>query len=249
MAKSKNFVFSPGEIIRRIRDTLSRYAQAEDLFGIVKELVQNAEDAEAPRLLIAWIPQLPGAEHPLLRGPGLAVINDGHFEPAKDGRAIRRFGLNSKAADATSIGKFGLGLKATVVRGLGSESGHNAVSVAPATIIRAGERRLKSVLDRPPGSIGGTGQAKVALRSETNRTRCVESSPAHIRGVNQAARVGRSQDDESVVVSAVLRLERIRRRREVRRVGCTDEEDVPGRIHTDTFSAVLAATAYQRTAQ
>jgi hypothetical protein len=60
---------------------------------------------------MAWTPQLPSAEHPWLQGPGLVVINDGRFEPAKDGRAIRRFGLNNKAADATSIGKFGLGLK------------------------------------------------------------------------------------------------------------------------------------------
>jgi hypothetical protein len=40
---------------------------------------------------------------------GLVAVNDGHFR-SEDGRAIRRFGLNSKAADAASIGKFGLGL-------------------------------------------------------------------------------------------------------------------------------------------
>jgi hypothetical protein len=46
MAKSKNFIFSPAAIIRRIRDTLSRYPQAdrvvteaEKLSAIVKELV------------------------------------------------------------------------------------------------------------------------------------------------------------------------------------------------------------------
>lgn len=112
MSRSKNFIYSPADTIRRIRENLreGRYSQAEGIFGIIKELAQNAEDAEARQLQLAWTLNLPNATHPLLQGPGLLAINDGKFK-AEDGRAIRRFGLNSKAADAASIGKFGLGLK------------------------------------------------------------------------------------------------------------------------------------------
>ena len=112
MSRSKNFINSPGDTIKRIRENLreGRYSQADGIFVIVKELVQNAEDAKANQLMIAWTSGLPGTDHPLLRGPALLAVNDGQFR-AEDGRAIRRFGLNSKAANAASIGKFGLGLK------------------------------------------------------------------------------------------------------------------------------------------
>jgi hypothetical protein len=98
--------------IERIRENLreGRYARQDGIYPIVKELIQNAEDALATRLLIAWEPRLPRAEHPLLRGPGLLAINDGKFDAA-NGRAIREMGLSSKAADASTIGKFGLGMK------------------------------------------------------------------------------------------------------------------------------------------
>lgn len=98
--------------IERIRENLreGRYALRDGIFPIVKELIQNAEDAPAKRLLLAWVPGLPRAEHPLLRGPSLLAINNGKFEPA-NGRAIREMGLSSKAADASTIGKFGLGMK------------------------------------------------------------------------------------------------------------------------------------------
>lgn len=98
--------------IERIRENLreGRYALRDGIFPIVKELIQNAEDAPAERLLVAWEPGLPHAEHPLLRGPGLLAINDGKFDSA-NGRAIREMGLSSKAADTSTIGKFGLGMK------------------------------------------------------------------------------------------------------------------------------------------
>ena len=98
--------------IERIRENLreGRYSLQDGIFPIVKELVQNAEDAGAPRLLVAWHGGLANAGHPLLRGPGLVAINDGIFD-AGNGRAIREMGLSSKAADASSIGKFGLGMK------------------------------------------------------------------------------------------------------------------------------------------
>src|SRR5262245_62074785 len=88
--------------VERIRENLreGRYALQDGIYPIVKELIQNAEDAEAKRLLIVWDPGLPQSEHPLLRGPALLAINGGKFDAA-NGRAIREMGLSSKAADAS----------------------------------------------------------------------------------------------------------------------------------------------------
>lgn len=104
--------------IERIRENLreGRYAPQDGIFPIVKELIQNAEDARAERLLIAWEHGLPNAKHPLLRGPGLLAINDGSFDES-NGRAIREMGLSSKAADSSTIGKFGLGMKSVFLLG------------------------------------------------------------------------------------------------------------------------------------
>ena len=56
--------------IERIRENLreGRYALTDGIFPIVKELVQNAEDADARQLVIACVEGLPHAIHPLLRG-------------------------------------------------------------------------------------------------------------------------------------------------------------------------------------
>lgn len=80
-------------------------------FPILKELIQNADDAKAKRLVFGMHPGFGDhASHPLLQGPGLWVFNDGEFKK-DDERAIRSFGLNSKAGESGAIGKFGLGMK------------------------------------------------------------------------------------------------------------------------------------------
>tara|TARA_R110001583_G_scaffold158496_1_gene310431 strand:- start:14694 stop:22307 length:7614 start_codon:yes stop_codon:yes gene_type:complete len=79
-------------------------------FPILKELIQNSDDAPASELHYGLSPGLPNAEHPLLQGPGFFVINNGKFKPS-DALGIRSFGQNTKAADQSSIGKFGLGMK------------------------------------------------------------------------------------------------------------------------------------------
>lgn len=80
-------------------------------FPILKELVQNAEDAKATRLDYGWIKGIPNAIHPLLRTPALFMLDNGEFtnENAKSIRYI--LGGSSKPLQQDSIGKFGLGLK------------------------------------------------------------------------------------------------------------------------------------------
>ncbi len=82
----------------------------KDQFSILKELVQNADDAHAKTLRFGLVNGDSEHAHPLLCGPGLVVVNDGPFSES-DSRAICSFGLNSKAGDPGTIGKYGLGMK------------------------------------------------------------------------------------------------------------------------------------------
>jgi hypothetical protein len=90
----------------------------QDGFPILKELLQNADDAGAAQLgqaatqcvFVLCEQGLPDAQHALLRGPGLAVVNNGNFTP-EDANSITSLGLSNKAAQTAAAGKFGLGLK------------------------------------------------------------------------------------------------------------------------------------------
>lgn len=80
-------------------------------FPVLKELVQNADDARATSLTFGYHKGHGDAvDHQLLAGPALWVLNNGRFT-AQDRQAIMSFGLNSKAAESGAIGKFGLGMK------------------------------------------------------------------------------------------------------------------------------------------
>lgn len=80
-------------------------------FPILKELVQNAEDAKATCLDYGWIEGIPNATHPLLRSPALFMLDNGEFTN-KNAESIRYIlGGSSKPNQQDSIGKFGLGLK------------------------------------------------------------------------------------------------------------------------------------------
>ena len=94
--------------IQLIRGNLNeRYHRG---FPIIKELIQNAEDAHASIVEIGLCDGFENAEHPLLATPGIFVINDGSFS-AEDAEAIGGFGLSYKGGEQQSIGKFGLGIK------------------------------------------------------------------------------------------------------------------------------------------
>ena len=100
---------SPRSIVNQIKNLLrDRYASG---YPILKELVQNADDAEARRVRLETLAGWPGADNPLLRGPGLLAVNDGTFR-REDRHGVLSFGESVKATDGSVIGKFGLGQKA-----------------------------------------------------------------------------------------------------------------------------------------
>jgi hypothetical protein len=99
----------PRAIFRQIQANLGdRYRSG---FPVLKELIQNAEDAEATVIRFVSHPGWAAAENPLLRVPGFVVTNDGRFE-AKDARGILSFADTAKGDEAAAIGRFGFGQKA-----------------------------------------------------------------------------------------------------------------------------------------
>ena len=105
------FSTDPLEFINLIKDNIrDRYKSG---FPVLKEIIQNADDAgkaNEVRMEFGLTQGLPEAAHPLLQGPALFFINDGHFDES-DRNAILSFGINRKAMDESAIGKFGLGMK------------------------------------------------------------------------------------------------------------------------------------------
>ncbi|MGX9991939.1 sacsin N-terminal ATP-binding-like domain-containing protein [Rhizobium sp. Z1P35] len=104
-----NLITPPRAIFRQIQANLKdRYSSG---FPVLKELIQNAEDAKATIVHFGAHEGWPEAINPLLRVPGLLVSNDGSFAE-KDGRGILSFADSAKGEDSSSIGRFGFGQKA-----------------------------------------------------------------------------------------------------------------------------------------
>lgn len=96
----------PESIVNQIKNNLlDRYDSG---YPILKELLQNADDAGAGRFRLDARDGWSGAENPLLHGPGLLIVNDGAFRP-EDQESILSFGESVKATDDAAIGKFGFG--------------------------------------------------------------------------------------------------------------------------------------------
>ncbi len=99
------------DAIDNIRNNLESYRiQNNNGFPILKELIQNANDAEASFLFLKFFPGDKDADHELLQNPGIFVYNDGPFSE-KNERAMRTIGGSDKKDDAEKVGKYGLGMK------------------------------------------------------------------------------------------------------------------------------------------
>lgn len=106
--KSSGLVHSAESDILRLQQILREgYASG---FTIFKELLQNAEDAGARRMVVAGHNGFVDAANPLLRTPGLIVANDGPVL-ARHMDAITRASGGSKADERSAVGRFGLGQK------------------------------------------------------------------------------------------------------------------------------------------
>ena len=107
-----DLIFSPTAIVNQITQLLrDRYYPG---FPILKELLQNADDAKARCFVADFYDSLPGSEHatnPLLRAPGVLILNDGECSDT-DMEGIRTFGDSTKSHDSSRVGKFGIGQKA-----------------------------------------------------------------------------------------------------------------------------------------
>jgi len=99
------------ELTRRIQNILRDYPFD---ITVLKELLQNADDAKAKKMYIILDKRTHGNESVLsedwqqLQGPALLVWNDSTFTE-KDLTGIQQLGLGSKRADAESIGQYGIG--------------------------------------------------------------------------------------------------------------------------------------------
>jgi hypothetical protein len=101
--------FDPKHIVEHLRHNLERYPYG-DGFPLFRELLQNADDAEAGAVVLHLLEGWPEARNPLLQGPGLLLVNDGKFDDSS-AQGMKTFGGSVKALDEAAVGRFGLGQK------------------------------------------------------------------------------------------------------------------------------------------
>ena len=99
------------ELTRRIQNILREYPFD---ITVLKELLQNADDAKATKMYVILDKRTHGQESVLseewqqLQGPALLIWNDSTFSE-KDLEGIQQLGLGNKRSDAESIGQYGIG--------------------------------------------------------------------------------------------------------------------------------------------
>lgn len=99
----------PKNIVEELRNNLERYP-FRDGFTVFRELLQNADDAEAAEVILRFSTGWENATNPLLRGPGILLVNDGKFDQTS-AEAMNRLGSSPKATDQDAVGRYGLGQK------------------------------------------------------------------------------------------------------------------------------------------
>ena len=103
------------ELTRRIQNIIRDYPFD---MTILKELLQNADDAKATKMHVILDMREHSKEHVLsekwsddLQGPALLVWNDSVFSE-EDLKGIQKLGLGSKRSDSETIGQYGIGFNA-----------------------------------------------------------------------------------------------------------------------------------------
>lgn len=102
----------------RLTDRLKRVLEAYPCdVGILKEIIQNAEDAGATEVHFIHDPRQHGTTRVLseqwkdLQGPALCIYNDCPFTE-KDFEGIQKLGIGSKTGSPEKTGKYGIGFNA-----------------------------------------------------------------------------------------------------------------------------------------
>ena len=100
-------------LTRRIQNILQDYPNDET---VLKELLQNADDAKANKMYIILDKRSHGNKvfndsWKELQGPALLVWNSSVFSP-KDLEGIQKLGFGGKRSDAETIGQYGIGFNA-----------------------------------------------------------------------------------------------------------------------------------------
>ena len=99
------------KLTQRIRNILKDYPRG---ITVLKELLQNADDAKATKMYVILDKRmhgrekLPSSEWKNLQGHALLVWNDSIFSE-EDLKGIQELGLGSKRSSSESIGQFGIG--------------------------------------------------------------------------------------------------------------------------------------------
>ena len=98
----------------RLKNILRAYPPDE---GILKELLQNADDAKASEIHFIFDPRTHGSKYVFpgnwndLQGPAVCVYNDKPFSE-KDIEGIQKLGIGSKVDDPLKTGQYGIGFNA-----------------------------------------------------------------------------------------------------------------------------------------
>ena len=102
------------ELTDRLKNILQAYPADE---GILKELLQNADDAKASKIHFVFDTRTHGSKYILpgrwndLQGPAVCVYNDKPFTK-EDIEGIQKLGIGSKVDDPLKTGQYGIGFNA-----------------------------------------------------------------------------------------------------------------------------------------